>query len=324
LAALATRAPAATAERGPSETAEARPARSAPHGTRPKVSVVTPTCEREPYLEHLYRCYRAQTHAPVEWIVLDDGPTPSVAMRTLSRQDPSVRYLHSPTRLSRAQKRNALAEAATGDVIVHFDDDTHYGPAYVEGMLEALRGFDVASLSAWYTYSPRHRFLGFCDLQVPADQHYVLRDGSNPTLVPHARVADRLTPWGQGFSFVYRKTLWERVRFREEADDDVRDFARRAFEGGGRGRAVPDADGTLMWVVGASEGQVAYPQYALPEHLSAHLFGAEMSFYRNAMARRPSGGNADPGVAREAGEAPEPGVRVVLKGAFASSEVAGL
>jgi hypothetical protein len=222
------------------------------------------------------------------------------------------------------EKRNFLAQAATGDIIVHFDDDAHYGPQYVERMLEALRGHDLASLSAWYTYSPRHRFLGFWDVLTPADYHYHVRDNFDPALVPYDRIASGAQSWAHGFSFVYRKALWERVRFQEVGTDEIGDFARRAFEHGWRGRAIADADAMALWVVGAQKDAVAYPQYVLPHHLGAKLFGAEMTFYRNAMARRGSAGGEGTGPSRDREPTESAPVRVPLMGAYASSEAAGL
>ena len=86
-----------------------------------------------------------------EWLVLDDSAEPSAL---LARDDDSrLRYFHQRLGASIGAKRNALIEAARGEVIVHFDDDDYYAPNYIAEMLSYLnRNVDLVKLSGWFTY----------------------------------------------------------------------------------------------------------------------------------------------------------------------------
>ena len=88
---------------------------------KPNASVLTPTSHRPEYLPLLALTFRAQTDPDKELLIRDDGPEPLVDSPW--REDRSVRYFHSPVRLTLGEKRNRLAAEATGEVLVHFDDD---------------------------------------------------------------------------------------------------------------------------------------------------------------------------------------------------------
>ncbi|RPH41921.1 MAG: glycosyltransferase, partial [Planctomycetota bacterium] len=111
---------AGTVGRGPGRAGGRRVCGHAGALMKPKASVLTPTYRRPECLPLLYRTFRAQTYPDKELLILDDGPEPVIDPPW--RGDPSVRYIHSPIRLTIGEKRNRLATAATGEVLVHFDD----------------------------------------------------------------------------------------------------------------------------------------------------------------------------------------------------------
>ena len=46
-------------------------------------------------------------------------------------------------------KRNLAVHLASGEVVVHADDDDLYAPCYISRMLGTLAGADAATLSSW-------------------------------------------------------------------------------------------------------------------------------------------------------------------------------
>jgi hypothetical protein len=56
-------------------------------------------------------------------------------------------------------KRNALVKEAKGDILIHFDDDDHYAPHYVESMLTLMAnsGADTVKAVRLPPLRPAHR-----------------------------------------------------------------------------------------------------------------------------------------------------------------------
>ena len=44
----------------------------------PKVSIITPTFNRPDFLNLVLECVIAQTYPNIEWLILDDGPSPNL------------------------------------------------------------------------------------------------------------------------------------------------------------------------------------------------------------------------------------------------------
>lgn len=157
-----------------------------------RISVITLTSQRRArYHSMIYSCFKFQSRDATELIVVDD---PGVASDFFTRDpeassDHRVRYVQTDTVLTVGAKRNAAVELATGDIIVTFDDDDLYAPAYVERMVQALetREADIVKLGSFHHYNIRTGALAFFDgFESPCDQHV----------------------WGYGFTYVYRKTAW--------------------------------------------------------------------------------------------------------------------
>ncbi|CDK01867.1 putative Glycosyl transferase family 2 [Microbacterium sp. C448] len=89
----------------------------------PLVSVVVATNRVSPFLSAALGSLADQTHPRVETIVVDDGsPDPSAIDAAVANALPSARILrHAPAGVSAA--RNAGAAAASGELLVFFDDD---------------------------------------------------------------------------------------------------------------------------------------------------------------------------------------------------------
>lgn len=111
------------------------------------VSVITPTWQRHDLL--LGRCIpsvRAQTHQPVEHVVVSDGPDPELAA-LLAERAPEVVFLQLPEHLDGdvdygSRARNHGIAHATGDVIAYLDDDNSWRPDHLEHLVAALPDVD--------------------------------------------------------------------------------------------------------------------------------------------------------------------------------------
>jgi cellulose synthase/poly-beta-1,6-N-acetylglucosamine synthase-like glycosyltransferase len=66
----------------------------------------------------------------------DDAPRPAPIFDAIG--DARVRYMHVPNRMTIGAKRNALSEAAGGEVVALFDDDDFYAPHYIADMLSLM------------------------------------------------------------------------------------------------------------------------------------------------------------------------------------------
>ena len=108
-------------------------------------------------------------------------------------KDPAVHYVRLPQKKSIGAKRNQLIALSSGALIAHFDDDDHYGPAYLSSMVAALidKDADFAKLAMWNEHRTR-------------DGHRRLFDARRQV---HANM------WGWAFSYMYRRYVATLTRF---------------------------------------------------------------------------------------------------------------
>jgi len=112
--------------------------------TRPvTVSVVIPTHDRGRVVVEAIESALAQTHPPLEVIVVDDGSTDDTAERVGRLRDARVRYLRRP-HAGVSAARNAGIAAATGDLVAFLDSDDLWKPDKVEAEIAALARYPSA------------------------------------------------------------------------------------------------------------------------------------------------------------------------------------
>lgn len=244
----------------------------------PTVSVITPSFARESFLQRLEHVVALQSHADLEWLIYDDSTEPSPYF-----SDPAVahprptRYVHSPNRLRIGEKRNRLCELASGELIVHFDDDDYYAPNYVATMVERLAHADLAKLSAWFLYSGVYRSLGYWDTTVTTGLHHVWshRDADLCYLAPANNAGLRSTYLGFGFSYAYRKSAWEKAPFPDVDWNEDAPFAQRV-EATMRFCHFADTRGLCLHVLHQNNTSKCFPQYVLPSFLLERIFGDDV------------------------------------------------
>lgn len=98
------------------------------------VSAIMPTRSRPALSRVALDCFLAQTYEPRELVIVDDEDDPSFPDPPLRDR---VRYLRMP-RMVIGAKRNALCEAACGDIIVHWDSDDWSAPGRISDQFERL------------------------------------------------------------------------------------------------------------------------------------------------------------------------------------------
>jgi glycosyltransferase involved in cell wall biosynthesis len=238
------------------------------------VSVITPTRNRERFLRHLEAIVRAQTYPDIEWLIHDDSPSPSAYFSALANEDKKIIYIHSPVPVSIGEKRNRMIESATGEIIVHFDDDDFYSARYIETMVARLRaGYDIAKLSGWFLYSGIYRALGYWDCTQTSGLHYIWSDRPADLAIFGPKEAANLKDnyLGFGFSYVYRKRVWAAGRFPDMNWDEDRTFIKQAIT---RFRLChfADASGLCLHMLHRNNTSRCFPQYVLPTILLDRLF----------------------------------------------------
>ena len=117
-----------------------------PDDELPKVSIITPTHNRRELFSIAIRNFEEFIYPKnkLEWIIVDDSTEENSItdlipkdrrIHLLELRDPNSKEI---TKLTIPQKRNIGASKATGDIIVHMDDDDYYPPESVLARVKVL------------------------------------------------------------------------------------------------------------------------------------------------------------------------------------------
>jgi len=106
----------------------------------PFVSVCTPTFNRRPFIENMFRCFLNQNYPKdrIEWIIVDDG-TDKVKDLIDKSGIPQIKYFALPEKLPLGAKRNFMHKQTKGSIIVYMDDDDYYPPERISHAVERLQ-----------------------------------------------------------------------------------------------------------------------------------------------------------------------------------------
>lgn len=241
--------------------------------------MICPTYQRSAQLGEMIGYYRAQTFdGALELVILDDSPEPSELLANGQYRNAGVRYIHRPgDRMSIGAKLNALMELARGDVLMRFDDDDYYAPAYVERMLELLGDDDYLTLSGWFAYSPKHGKFCYWETDVMSPVHFVLSP-RDPFYAVSTVGWDHLDEWmrgnlnGFGFASAWRRSVADTVRFPDRDDGEDAEFVERVVNAGFQAGYAADAEGLVLHVIHQNNMSTACPQYVLPDFVLGKYF----------------------------------------------------
>jgi glycosyltransferase involved in cell wall biosynthesis len=105
----------------------------------PFVSVCTPTFNRRPFIENMFKCFRNQTYPKnrIEWIIVDDG-TDKIRDLVEKSNIPQIRYFEVKEKMTLGAKRNYMHKFVRGTIVVYMDDDDYYPPQRIEDAVEKL------------------------------------------------------------------------------------------------------------------------------------------------------------------------------------------
>jgi glycosyltransferase involved in cell wall biosynthesis len=239
----------------------------------PLVSIITPTFNRHNYLPLAAKCVFEQTMSDFEWLVLDDSTTPSEFMKDLS--NPRVVYEHDGEKQLIGKKRNRLIRKARANIIAQFDDDDFYGPDYLATMLSVMsqNSADIVKFFGFFLYSKHYNTFGYWDLMTKLGPHWVWSNApaSLTMLTEQNNQGLKHTHLGFGFSYVFRKAVWEDTPFPEMNWNEDATFvlnAVRRFKLTG----IHDQQFTCIHVLHKYSTSRCFPQYLIPNFLITKLF----------------------------------------------------
>lgn len=255
----------------------------------PKVSILTPTYDREPTVTALMKWIQNQTHADWEWWLLHDGARPySPAFQDAADADPRIHYVYTPERRSIGAKTNEMLERSTGEIMMHFDDDDYYGPTYVETMVAALADADFVKLSGWFLYKVEENFLAYWHQEFMAPFHYRVAPNEPVSVVSTQAFDDQVldeNKWGYGFSYAYRSRVRDVARldtaFCHNAENTLMHTVRDRADF--RAAHFADRKGIILHVVHDGNASLCMPQQQLPAGMLPHIFGEDMTAHLAAV-----------------------------------------
>lgn len=178
-----------------------------------KVSVLTPTSRtRTQFHQQLWTCFNAQSWTDKELVIIDSAQgSPSSFFSRICRQFENVVYVGLDGDFTIGCKRNLGAYLASGDVIVHFDDDDVYGPSYIASMVAELdrRNLVALTLSAWYDFDLRLGRCGFVDPEALHDVDLVAAKTRHPK-IRQFRISRCLSSWSgvRNATLLHRNGTW--------------------------------------------------------------------------------------------------------------------
>ena len=161
-------------------------------GERPLVSVVIPCFNQARFLGAAIASALAQTHTPVEVVVVDDGSTDDTA--AVTARFPGVRYVRQENAGLSAARNTGLGKSR-GAYLAFLDADDVLLPRAVEAALECLETSpECAFVSGRFRYVDADGVLQLVDVppKVPADPYLAFLRGNHIGM--HATVVYRRPP----------------------------------------------------------------------------------------------------------------------------------
>lgn len=149
-----------------------------------------PTADRRAFVPGAIACFLEQDYGPKELVIVDDGVDP---VADLVPAGEPVRYLRAERGTSLGGKRNLACAAASGEIILHFDDDDWSAPHRIGAQVELLERSGADACGS--------RRLLYLDLGRDRAWRY-----EHPLVDP---------AWVAGNTLCYRIETWRRRPFRD-------------------------------------------------------------------------------------------------------------
>ena len=184
-----------------------------------------PTGDRADYALQAVAYFARQDYEPRELVVVDDGDD---GLRQRLPADARIRYVPVPRGESIGAKRNRACSEATGEFIVHWDDDDWFAPDRLRRQLEPLLAgrADISALRSGVFFDlERWRFWRCSD---DLHRRMFVEDVHGATLA-------------------YARSVWAPIRFPATSLAEDAWFLRRALRRGAR-LARLDNDGLFVYL----------------------------------------------------------------------------
>ncbi|MFP5261567.1 MAG: glycosyltransferase [Blastocatellia bacterium] len=228
--------------------------------SEPLVSCIMPTYNRRSFIPQSIRCFLRQDYCNTELVVVDDGTDPIL---DCIPQDPRIRYIRLDQRLKIGAKRNLACSSARGEFIAHWDDDDWYPTWRVRAQLDVLlnHAADVCGSSRIF----------YCEAATDKAWEY--------------NYTARGAAWVCGSTLAYRKSFWQRNKFR-----DVQVGEDTSFVWQGESKRIYDLAQPDLCVAMIHSGNTSPKEtggsYWLPQpsEIIHRLLGNDQSFYRASCA----------------------------------------
>lgn len=174
---------------------------------QPLVSCIMPTANREKFIPLALGYFLGQEYPNKELIIVDDGKQ---SIQHLIPDDTRIKYFYSDPIGTIGLKRNYACERASGEIIMHWDDDDWYAGDWIGESVNFLINSeaDMCGIDAVYFYDVIKNKLTLMNRIFP--------NGYNPK------------DWVTGASLAYWKTFWEKHPFKDLQTGEDDDFIRNS------------------------------------------------------------------------------------------------
>lgn len=253
-----------------------------------KISFITPTADRPEFLQGLYSLVKKQTHPDWEWLVYDSS------LHAQAFDDPRVVYMHDDSIVSIGEKRNRLIERASGDIIIHFDDDDYYAPHYGAYIIEQLRESDFFTTHSWFSYDLKSRQTYYWATDEIAQTQFFINAlmggrvreiNFESNVEAKTSILNERGRIGYGFSYAYKKRVAEKCRFEDRDFAEDKNFYMDVKEAGFTIAMKEDDEGRTVHVIHETNTSGEYPQYRIPHFLAVrhmpHFFTHISRYHEN-------------------------------------------
>lgn len=160
--------------------------------TAPIFSVIVPLYNKEREVESTLRSVLAQTHQPLEIVVVDDGSTDRSAEIVESLGSPLIRLIRQSNAGECAARNRAMSEAR-GEWFALLDADDEWKPEFLEevaAMIEEWPDCGIYS-TAFDIVSPTGRVRGNCPTQRGVVENFWRESMTRYVTIPSATVLSR-------------------------------------------------------------------------------------------------------------------------------------
>lgn len=126
------------------------------------VSAIIPTYNRATLLPRAIRSVLAQSHRPIEVLIVDDGSVDDTEAVVRGFADPCIKYIRHPHNQGQCAAINTGIRAAMGEFVCILDSDDEWRPEMLEKQLEVFARHDER-MGVVYTHGGVHRPDGTLD-----------------------------------------------------------------------------------------------------------------------------------------------------------------